>query len=115
MSIWNELRERKFVEWIIAYLAGAWLLLQVADFMRENFDWSPVYVRVIAVVLAFGFAAVLIIAWFHGRRGAQRTTRFEVGALFIVIVVAAAAAWYVARLEVEESVAGRAAPADTTA
>ncbi len=115
MSIWNELRERKFVEWIIAYLAGAWLLLQVADFMRENFDWSPAFVRVLTVVLAFGFVALLIIAWFHGRQGSQRTTRVEMVALFILVVIAVGAAWYVARLEVEESVArGNPASVDTT-
>ena len=105
MSIWNELRERKFVEWMIGYLAGAWLLLQVADFMRENFDWSPVYVRVITVVLAFGFVAVLIVAWFHGRRGAQRATRFEMVALLAVFVVAVVLSVVFVTVLVESSVA----------
>lgn len=100
-SIWSQLRERKFAEWIIAYLAGAWLLLQVADFLRENFDWSPVFVRVLTVILGFGFLAVLVIAWFHGKRGAQRAPKVEMLALLLIAVTGGSIAWYVSTLEAE--------------
>jgi TolB-like protein/Flp pilus assembly protein TadD len=98
-SFFEKLRERKFVEWVIAYLAGAWLLLQVADFLRENFDWSAVFVRVLTVVLGFGFLAILVIAWYHGARGTQRAPRTEFAVLLGIAGVAAGAAWYVARIE----------------
>jgi len=108
-SFFQQLRERKFVEWIIAYLAGAWLLLQVADFLRENFGWSAVFVRVLTVVLGFGFLAILVIAWYHGARGTQRAPRTELAVLLGIAVVAAGAAWYVARLEASRAGADPAA------
>ncbi len=38
-------------------VAGAWLLLQVFGELRDNFGWSPLFGRVLTVVLAVGFLA----------------------------------------------------------
>lgn len=33
------LRQRKLVQWAIAYLAGAWVLLQVLDMAAGSYGW----------------------------------------------------------------------------
>ncbi len=71
-SIIARLKKRKVVQWAIAYLAAAWLLLQVLDFLRENFGWSEITVRSVTVILAVGFLALVVVAWYHGGKGPQR-------------------------------------------
>ena len=71
------MRASKLIQWALAYLAGAWLILQVLDFLRENFGWSPTAVRIGTVVLAFGFLCTLVLAWYHGEKGRQRVSRME--------------------------------------
>jgi len=38
-SFLAHLRERKLAHWAIAYLAGAWLLLQVLGLLAQPFVW----------------------------------------------------------------------------
>jgi TolB-like protein len=59
----SELRRRKVVRAGLAYLAAAWLLLQVVDVvspMLEVPDWT---VRLILLLLAAGFPLVVFVAW----------------------------------------------------
>ncbi|HEU0298676.1 MAG TPA: hypothetical protein VFR37_04460 [Longimicrobium sp.] len=46
----RRLRERKLVQWALAYLAGAWLVLQLFGELRESFGWSAAAGRSVAVL-----------------------------------------------------------------
>lgn len=85
----SALTDRKIFRWLALYLAGAWLLLQVLDFFGNHFHWSDIVVPIATVVLAAGFFAAAIIAWFHGEHGYQRVTPLEI-ALLIVVALAGA-------------------------
>jgi len=90
------LRERKLVQWAVAYLAAAWLVLQAAELLGDLFQWEPTVGRVIAALLGVGFLAALVIAWFHGEKGEQRVGGIEL-AMFAVLCVIAAVAVAAAR------------------
>ncbi len=63
MSLYNELKRRNVFRVAIAYLAGAWLLIEVAGTLFPAFgvpDWA---VRFVVIVLALGFLPALIISW----------------------------------------------------
>lgn len=77
-SLLRRLEDRKLVQWAFAYLAGAWLVLQVMDVLGELFDWPLALQRTVFTVLAVGFFIALVIAWFHGERGQQRVTGLEI-------------------------------------
>jgi len=62
----DRLRQRKIVQWALAYLAGAFALLQGVDIIGQRFGWPDTIVRVLIVVLAVGFFAALVLAWYHG-------------------------------------------------
>jgi TolB-like protein len=47
----------------IAYVIGAWLLIQVADIMMEAFEQPAVSMRFIIIMLAIGLPVVLSAAW----------------------------------------------------
>lgn len=63
MSFFEELKRRNVFRVAIAYLAGAWLLIEVAGTLFPVFgvpDWG---VRFVVIVLALGFLPALIISW----------------------------------------------------
>lgn len=94
-QIWKELTERKLVQWAVGYLAGAWVILEFADFLRDAFNWPATVLRVLTVVFAFGFFAAVVVAWFHGEKGHQRMGITEMLLLAIIAVAGGAVSWRV--------------------
>lgn len=86
------LRERKVVQWTLAYLAGAWAVLQILDVLSDRFSWPAIVFRAATAVLGVGFFAALIIAWYHGEQGRQRATGPELVMLACVLFIAGVAA-----------------------
>ncbi|HET7321721.1 MAG TPA: tetratricopeptide repeat protein [Longimicrobiaceae bacterium] len=84
-------KERKLAQWALAYLAGAWLLLQVLNLLSEIFHWPDVAQQTAAILLGVGFLAALVLAWYHGERGEQKATTVELVMLSGILVVAGAA------------------------
>jgi TolB-like protein/Tfp pilus assembly protein PilF len=80
------LKQRKLVQWAIAYVAAAFALLQGIDVVAQQFGWSEGVRRGITLVLVVGFFVNLILAWYHGERGVQRVTGTEL--LIIALVLA---------------------------
>jgi adenylate cyclase len=98
-QLWSRLRQRKLVQWAIAYLAGAWLVLQVLDLLARPFSWPNLVIRAATVLLAVGFLAVLVLAWYHGEKGKQKATGVELVMLAGILTVAATSVALVARRE----------------
>jgi TolB-like protein/tetratricopeptide (TPR) repeat protein len=95
-SVIARLRERKVVQWGLAYLAGAWVLAQVSHLVGQQFDWPTSVLRAITVLLAFGVLPALVIAWFHGEQGAQHVSRREALLLAALVAVGGGIAWWMA-------------------
>lgn len=66
------------MQWSLAYLAGAWLVLQVASDLAEPWGIPGSWIRALTVVLAVGFPAAVVIAWYHGEKGRQRVSGPEI-------------------------------------
>ena len=84
----DELRNRKLVQWGLAYLAAAWLMLQLAALLADIFDLSRFLLRALTVVLAVGFLGALVLAWYHGERGRQRVGGVELVMLALLLLTA---------------------------
>lgn len=91
------LRDRKLVQWALAYAAGAWVVLQVAGEVAEPWGWPPAALRALQVLLGAGFAVVLVLAWFHGERGKQRVGTLEAVSLAGILAIASYGVVVVAR------------------
>ena len=63
MSLFKELKHRNVIRVGIAYLAFAWLLIEVSNTILPMFDFGPDVPRLIVLVVAIGFLPVLIFAW----------------------------------------------------
>ncbi len=59
----QRLRERKLVQWAVAYLAGAWALMECVGFLREQFDWPAIVGQAVTLIAVFGFFVILVLAW----------------------------------------------------
>jgi TolB-like protein len=92
---WQRLRERKLAQWGLAYLAGAWLLLQVVDILGGQFSFPGGVLRGFTVVLAMGFFAALVLAWYHGEQGHQAMPLAEFVMLSLLAAVTVGIVWLV--------------------
>lgn len=103
-SFWQRIRERKLVQWSLAYLAGAWVALQLVAVLGGMFDWPDAAQRYLAVVLALGLPVAMVLGWYHGERGAQRVGTGEILVLAALLLAAA-----VGLFLLEDRLAGEAA------
>lgn len=65
MSLWGELRRRNVVRVGIAYLAGAWVLLQVADLVLASFGTASWVMQALIFAAALAFPCALLLAWHY--------------------------------------------------
>lgn len=65
MSIFSELKRRNVLRVAIAYLAASWLIIQVVETLFPLFGLSGTQFRVVVIVLAIGFPAILIFSWLY--------------------------------------------------
>src|SRR4029079_8265048 len=90
------LRQRKIVQWALAYLAGAFALLQGVDIIGQRFGWPEQVERVLIVALGVGVFVALVLAWYHGERGEQRVSGTELTVLALLLAIGGAILWRVA-------------------
>ena len=89
----QRLKQRKIVQWVIAYAAAAWLSLEVFDLVAEQFFW-PAWIRQAATILVlFGLIITIVLAWYHGERGRQRVGAIETVLLVALLAMAGQSVW----------------------
>src|SRR5205809_7641223 len=96
----QRLKQRKLVQWAIAYVAAAFALLQGIDIVAQQFGWPEGVRRGITLGLIVGFFVTLVLAWYHGECGAQRVTGTELLIIGVVLAVGGGLLW---RFAVERS------------
>ena len=89
----QRLQQRKLVQWALAYVAFAFALIQVLDVVAQRFAWPDSIERVLIVALAIGFFVVLVLAWYHGERGAQRVNGTELLILALLLAIGGGLLW----------------------
>ncbi|MFQ5981831.1 MAG: tetratricopeptide repeat protein, partial [Woeseiaceae bacterium] len=65
MSLFSELKRRNVLRVAIAYLAASWLLIQVVGLLFPIFGLSDILIRLVVIILAIGFPAILIFSWVY--------------------------------------------------
>jgi TolB-like protein len=91
------LQQRKLVQWALAYVAAAFALIQVADVIGQQFGWPDGMRRGITIALAIGFFVTVVLAWYHGEKGAQRVTGTELLILALLLAIGGALLWHMAQ------------------
>ncbi len=89
----QRLKQRKLVQWAIAYVAATFALLQGIDIVAQQFGWPEGMRRGITLAFVVGFFVTLVLAWYHGERGAQRVTGTELLIIGLVLALGGGFLW----------------------
>src|SRR6266550_7108180 len=89
----QRLKQRKLVQWTLAYVAAAFALLQGIDIVAQRFGWPEQTMRFVIIALSVGFFVTLVLAWYHGERGAQRVTGTELMILALLLAIGGGFLW----------------------
>src|SRR5258708_5177733 len=92
-EFFQRLKQRKLVQWAIAYVAAAFALLQGIDIVAQQFGWPEGVRRGITLALVVGFFVTLVLAWYHGERGEQRVTGTELLIIGLVLALGGGLLW----------------------
>jgi TolB-like protein len=110
-GLWVSLRRRKVVQWGIAYIAGAWGLLQGFAYLSTVFQWPAQLQRPVTMAFLVGLPIALVLAWYHGDRGHQRVSGREFTILTVLLFLGGGLFWWVGRMPVAPpATAGASAP-----
>ena len=104
------------MQWTLAYVAAAFALLQGIDIVAQRFDWPGQTMRFVIIALSVGLFVTLVLAWYHGERGAQRVTGTELLILALLLAMGGGLLWRFAGASHERNVTSPAtvAPAATS-
>jgi serine/threonine-protein kinase len=105
------LKERKLVQWSLAYIAAAFALIQILDIVAQHFGWPEAAMRFFILAAALGFFVTLVIAWYHGERGAQRVSGTELLILAVLLATGGAVAWHLGAASSQPAAASAGSPA----
>jgi TolB-like protein/Tfp pilus assembly protein PilF len=92
-EFFQRLKQRKLVQWTLAYVAAAFALLQGIDIVAQRFGWPGQTMRFVIIVLSVGLFVTLVLAWYHGERGAQRVTGTELIILALLLASGGGLLW----------------------
>ncbi len=90
------LKQRKLVQWAVAYVAAAFALLQAIDIVATRFGWPDTVERLLIIAICVGFFVTLLLAWYHGDQGRQRASGTELLLVALVLAVGGGFLWKVA-------------------
>ena len=93
MSLFAELKQRKLVQWSVAYVAAAFALLQGLDIVAQRFGWPESVERILIIASCIGFFVTLLLARYHGERGAQKVSGVELLILSLLLAIGGALLW----------------------
>lgn len=78
-SLWSRVRQARLPRVLLIYLGAAWLMVQVADSLRDAFAWPAWVSQVVILLLAIGLLIITATAWVQSRPGAaERADREEI-------------------------------------
>ncbi len=87
-SFLQDLKERKLVQWAIAYLAGAWVVFEVSDAVGGRWGLPDVVYQGLFILLVVGFFVTMVLTWYHGEKGRQRVSGPELMMIALLLVLA---------------------------
>jgi len=87
------LKQRKLVQWALAYIAAAFAFLQGIDIVAAKFGWPDTVERLLIIAICVGFFVTLLLAWYHGDQGRQRASGTELLLIALVLAVGGGLLW----------------------
>lgn len=93
-EFFQRLKQRKLVQWSVAYVAAAFALLQGIDIVAQRFGWPEQTMRLVIVALSIGLFVTMVLAWYHGERGVQRVNGTELLIITLLLAIGSGVLWH---------------------
>ena len=77
LSFFENLKQRRFIQFTISYLVGCWGLLQFTDWMVKRYSLSSSWVDIVILFFLVMLPSVLVITYNHGRPGKDKWRTIE--------------------------------------
>ncbi len=106
----QRLKQRKLVQWGVAFIAAAFALMQGIDIVASRFGWPEQTMRFVIIALSVGLFVTLVLAWYHGERGAQRINGTELLILTLLLAIGGGFLWRFGGVKHEPGVRSTAGP-----
>jgi hypothetical protein len=90
----RRLKQRKLVQWALAYVAGAWEVLQALGLAADSYEWPHQVMQMAIAVIALGFVVALLLAWYHGEQGRQRVSGAELVLIALALAIGGGLLWH---------------------
>jgi hypothetical protein len=81
------MKERKLVQWVLAYLAGAFVALEALGIVEGPWGFSARLMRALHISIVVGFFLVVVFSWYHGERGRQRVSGTELLIVALLLLI----------------------------
>jgi len=78
--------EKRLPQILAAYVVGSWGILEFTQYLAEEGFLVPAAEDVVLLSIPFGFLAVSILGWFHGKKGRQEMPLVEKWLLGLLVV-----------------------------
>ncbi len=92
-NFWGRLKQRKLVQWSVAYIAAAFALLGGVDIVANRFAWPDAISRGLIIAACVGLVVTMLLAWYHGERGQQKISNTEILSLALVLALGGGLLW----------------------
>jgi TolB-like protein/Tfp pilus assembly protein PilF len=89
----QRLKQRKIVQWSLTYAAAAFAVLQGIDIVAQRFGWPAQAMRFVIIALSIGLFITMVLAWYHGERGAQHINGTELLILALLLSLGGIFLW----------------------
>nr|MDP2483502.1 hypothetical protein [Candidatus Palauibacterales bacterium] len=103
MSLFSEIKERRLLPLMGAYMVSGFVALEGVDQLIGNGLIPGIWYRIALILYLYGVPGSLSIAWFHGAKGRQKATRTEIVIQAVLVVLALATAALVVRNQRQEN------------
>lgn len=84
MGLWQDMKQRRITQIVITYLAAGWVVLAGVDQLADRGVVSELLYRLALLAYGAGFLVTLVLGWYHGEKGRQKATLFEIALLGVI-------------------------------
>lgn len=76
-SFFENLWERRFIQFSLSYLVGAWGLIQFIDWIVKRYSYAPIWTDIALLFFLTLLPSVLLFTYFHGQKGPDQWRPIE--------------------------------------
>jgi TolB-like protein len=87
------------LQWSIGYLGAALALAHGQELIAHTFHWPELISRLVMGALIVGFPIAIVLAWYHGHKGATRVSNVEMAGLAVLLLAGGIVLTLIARSE----------------